>query len=206
MMEVMTGMDSDERLWEARLVADVRAGVRLAENELYAYCADYFWRKYRGVFFVGEEEAAEIFQDAFIALWEHIERGRLVCLDGNMVGKNGAPLTCSILTYFMGIARFKYLEWSRDHAEAIRTADGEDQEDDVTLLDVKEMAAVLYDEETGRCWTSFATLWPECRIGVERFSPSSTMRRRISTRSWKSCRPSAARTPSRPRSINVWRD
>lgn len=27
MMEVMTGMDSDERLWEARLVADVRAGV-----------------------------------------------------------------------------------------------------------------------------------------------------------------------------------
>ena len=28
MMEVMTGMDSDERLWEARLVADVRAGVR----------------------------------------------------------------------------------------------------------------------------------------------------------------------------------
>lgn len=99
MMEVMTGMDSDERLWEARLVADVRAGVRLAENELYAYCADYFWRKYRGVFFVGEEEAAEIFQDAFIALWEHIERGRLVCLDGNMVGKNGAPLTCSILTY-----------------------------------------------------------------------------------------------------------
>lgn len=97
-------MDSDERLWEARLVADVRAGVRLAENELYAYCADYFWRKYRGVFFVGEEEAAEIFQDAFIALWEHIERGRLVCLDGNMVGKNGAPLTCSILTYFMGIA------------------------------------------------------------------------------------------------------
>lgn len=107
MMETMTGMDSDERLWEARLVADVRAGVRLAENELYAYCADYFWRKYRGVFFVGEEEAAEIFQDAFIALWEHIERGRLVCLDGNMVGKNGAPLTCSILTYFMGIARFK---------------------------------------------------------------------------------------------------
>lgn len=136
MMEVMTGMDSDERLWEARLVADVRAGVRLAENELYAYCADYFWRKYRGVFFVGEEEAAEIFQDAFIALWEHISTTR----------------------------------------------------------------------ETGRCWTSFATLWPECRIGVERFSPSSTMRRRISTRSWKSCRPSAARTPSRPRSINVWRD
>lgn len=45
MMETMTGMDSDERLWEARLVADVRAGVRLAENELYAYCADYFWRK-----------------------------------------------------------------------------------------------------------------------------------------------------------------
>lgn len=50
---------------------------------------------------------------------------------------------------FMGIARFKYLEWSRDHAEAIRTADGEDQEDDVTLLDVKEMAAVLYDEGDG---------------------------------------------------------
>lgn len=31
MMETMTGMDSDERLWEARLVADVRAGVRLAD-------------------------------------------------------------------------------------------------------------------------------------------------------------------------------
>lgn len=155
MMEVMTGMDSDERLWEARLVADVRAGVRLAENELYAYCADYFWRKYRGVFFVGEEEAAEIFQDAFIALWEHIERGRLVCLDGNMVGKNGAPLTCSILTYFMGIARFKYLEWSRDHAEAIRTADGEDQEDDVTMLDIVCDLVAGMSDRCGEILTKF---------------------------------------------------
>lgn len=149
MMERMTGKDGDDLLWEARLVADVRAGVRRAENDLYVYCSDYFWRKYRGVFFVGEEEAAEIFQDAFIALWEQIEWGRLVCLDGKIIGKNGMPLTCSILTYFMGIARFKYLEWARDHAEAFRDPGDEILEEDVTRLEAKEMAAMLYDEGDG---------------------------------------------------------
>ena len=150
MMEVMTGMDSDERLWEARLVADVRAGVRLAENELYAYCADYFWRKYRGVFFVGEEEAAEIFQDAFIALWEHIERGRLVCLDGNMVGKNGAPLTCSILTYFMGIARIKYLEWVREHPTYADPETEMGRKIKEEGFDAQQYINMLYDSEDNK--------------------------------------------------------
>lgn len=89
MMEAMTGMDSDERLWEARLVADVRAGVRLAENELYAYCADYFWRKYRGVF-----------------LWEKKRRQRYSKMLSSPCGStsSGGALSVSMETWWVKTA------------------------------------------------------------------------------------------------------
>lgn len=85
------------------------------QYELYAYCSDYFWHNYRGVFFADEKGAAEIFQNAFIAFWENIERRRIYVEDEIVMGKDNKPLSGSILTYFMGIARNKYLEYGREH-------------------------------------------------------------------------------------------
>ena len=66
---------------EARLVAGMAGISRSTQYELYAYCADYFWDNYRGVFFAGKEVAAEVFQNAFIAFWENIERRKIYVED-----------------------------------------------------------------------------------------------------------------------------
>lgn len=100
---------------EVRLVAGMYDKNRKIQSELYAYCSKYFWANYRGVFFADEESATEIFQNTFIAMWENIERKKIYVSDGRVMGKNSEPLSCSILTYFMGIARIKYLEWVREH-------------------------------------------------------------------------------------------
>lgn len=100
---------------EARLVAGMADERRRTQYELYAYCADYFWDNYRGVFFAEENAAAEILQNTFIALWENIERRKLYVEDGIVMGRDNKPLCGSILTYFMSIARNKYLEYGREH-------------------------------------------------------------------------------------------
>lgn len=100
---------------EARLVKGMADNRRQAQYELYTYCSDYFWGNYRGVFFAEENAAAEILQNTFIAFWENIERGRLYVEDGTVMGRDNKPLSGSILTYFMGIARNKYLEYGREH-------------------------------------------------------------------------------------------
>ena len=100
---------------EAHLVAGVADEKRRAQYELYAYCSDYFWDNYRGVFFAGEEAAKEILQNTHIAFWENIERRKIYVEDGIVMGKDKTPLNGSILTYFMSIARNKYLEYGREH-------------------------------------------------------------------------------------------
>ena len=100
---------------EARLVAGMADKRRRTQYELYEYCSDYFWDNYRGVFFADEKAAAEILQNAFIAFWENIERRKIYVEDGIVMGKDNKPLNGSILTYFMSIARNKYLEYGREH-------------------------------------------------------------------------------------------
>ena len=100
---------------EARLVAGMADKRRRTQYELYAYCSDYFWDNYRGVFFAEENAAAEILQNTFIAFWENIERKKIYVEDGIVMGKDNKPLNGSILTYFMSIARNKYLEYGREH-------------------------------------------------------------------------------------------
>ena len=100
---------------EARLVAGMADKRRHTQYELYAYCSDYFWDNYRGVFFADEKAAAEILQNTFIAFWENIERRKIYVKDGIVMGKGQKPLNGSILTYFMSVARNKYLEYGREH-------------------------------------------------------------------------------------------
>lgn len=100
---------------EARLVAGMADKRRRTQYELYAYCSDYFWDNYRGVFFADDNAAAEILQNTFIAFWENIERRKIYVEDGIVMGKDQKPLNGSILTYFMSIARNKYLEYGREH-------------------------------------------------------------------------------------------
>lgn len=108
-------MRTSQQEKEARLVAGMYDKNKKIQSELYVYCSRYFWANYRGVFFADVESATEIFQNTFIAMWENIECRKIYVSDGRVIGKNNEPLSGSILTYFMGIARIKYLEWVREH-------------------------------------------------------------------------------------------
>lgn len=108
-------LSSPQQELEVWLILGMYHRHRESEFELYKYCSEYFWKNYRGVFFVVEESAAEIFQNAFITLWEKIERRALYVENGQIMGKDRLPLCGSILTYFMSIAKIKYLEWVRQH-------------------------------------------------------------------------------------------
>ena len=88
----------------------------IMERALHKHCKQYFDENYRGVFFVGDEHKMEIFQEAFIKLWENIEKRKIYVEDGVLKGKNGEPFTSTLTTYFMGIARLKFLEWTRQHS------------------------------------------------------------------------------------------
>ena len=48
---------------EVRLIAGMHDGNQLAQYELYEYCADYYYEKYRGVFYAPEDAVEEIFQN-----------------------------------------------------------------------------------------------------------------------------------------------
>lgn len=100
---------------EARLVTGLYERKKLAQYELYKYCADYYYEKYRGIFYATGDVVEEIFHNSFIKLWENIDSRKIYSENGLVKGKNEKPLSGSIRTYFMGIARLKYLEWLREH-------------------------------------------------------------------------------------------
>lgn len=113
------------------------------ERALYDHCKQYFDENYRGVFFVGEEHKMEIFQEAFIKLWENIEKRKIHVEDGMLKGKEGMPFTGKLTTYFMGIAKNKYREWVRDQQKGINV-----NVDDKTLKkrNQEQYKEFLYDE------------------------------------------------------------
>lgn len=130
---------------EARLVEGMADKRRRTQYELYVYCSDYFWNNYRGVFFADDDTAAEIFQNTFIAFWENIERRKIYVMDGVVMGKGNEPLNGSILTYFMGIARYKYLEWGREHPVYADPETEMGRKIKKEGLDLKEYMDLLYD-------------------------------------------------------------
>lgn len=114
-MAVIIDMDSSVQQREAELVKGVYERSREAEYRLYSYCSRYYYEKYRGVFYAPKEAADEIFQNTFIKFWENIESRKLYAEEDRVLVKNGMPLSGSIRTYFMGIAKLKYLEWMHEH-------------------------------------------------------------------------------------------
>ena len=102
---------------EAMMVAEAYAKDLKAVTRLYDYCETYFFDHYRGIFFATDKVAGEIMQNSFTILWEHIENKRIYAKEQRIYGPNGKPLTAGLLTYFMGIAKYKYKEWLRSKSK-----------------------------------------------------------------------------------------
>ena len=61
------------------------------------------------------------------------------------MGGNAAPLRCSILTYFMGIARLKFLEYVRDEPSHTVSYAEEEGGGRGRTFDVRQYVSTLYD-------------------------------------------------------------
>lgn len=135
---------------DAAYVEGVANHDRTMAFDLERHCRRYFNDHYKGVFFCGDDKRMEIFQDAFIKLWENIENGRIRVKDGVLFGANDEPFTSTLTTYFMGIARLKYLEYARtikhsgdiDDEEKKGHVRRDDDGDEYDMMDL------LYDKST----------------------------------------------------------
>lgn len=116
----------------------------MMERALHYHCKRYFDDNYKGVFFVGNENKDEIFQEAFIKLWENICTKKIYVEDGVLRGKDGGPLSGKLTTYFMSIARLKYLEWSRQN---VRFYSDEEEKRCRREQDVELFKRLLYDSD-----------------------------------------------------------
>lgn len=119
----------------------------LIEYALHHHCKRYFNDNYRGVFFIGKEYADEIFHESFIKLWENIRDEKIYAKDGLLYGKNGKPFTSTLTTYFMAIARLKYLEWVREHRNILNM---EDEGKVCKTIDLESYKDILYDKSDNR--------------------------------------------------------
>lgn len=117
----------------------------IMERALHKYCKQYFDENYRGVFFVGDEHKDEIFQESFIKLWDNIMDKKIYAENGEVRGKNGEPLSGKLTTYFMGIAKLKYLEWARHN---LRGPIAINEERRRKRQEMELFKDILYDEET----------------------------------------------------------
>jgi len=93
------------------------------QKALYLHCRDYFFTHYGAVFFAQDCDAEDIFEDAFITLWQNIEEGKLRVVNGIVLGRNGDPFRGNLTSYLMGIAKLKYCELVRGSVNWIHFGD-----------------------------------------------------------------------------------
>ncbi len=107
------------------------------------HCKRYFDENYRGVFFVGNEYKDEIFHEAFIKLWENIDKRKIYVEDGILKGKGGEPFSGKLTTYFMSIARLKYLEWTKQNRRILSIEEKMIRQ----KVDIEMIKTILYDSD-----------------------------------------------------------
>lgn len=135
------------QIHEAALIAGMINDNRKAQYDLYSYCADYFFSNYRSVFMAEEDVALEILQNSFIKLWENISSRKLYVIEGTVFGKDAKPLTCSIRTYFMAIAKIKYLEFVRMGIKELVRDMRLFEDNDSNLKGIQQYIDIMYDSD-----------------------------------------------------------
>ena len=133
-------MRTPQQETEARLVAGMYNKDRKIQSEMYSYCYEYFWANRRHMSFVDDDDTAmDIFQSTFVTFWEKIEQRKIYVSEGRVMGKNDEPLTSSILTFFISIAKNKYREWARKNPSYV----------DIDTSK-KQYADILYDSDENK--------------------------------------------------------
>lgn len=104
---------------DADFVVGIKSGDRKMTNRFYGQCKEYFNQKYSALFFTDNEMKNDIFEDAFIILWQKIERGDIFVRNDEILSQGGKRMTCNLNTFLMSIAWNKFHEYARKHREEL---------------------------------------------------------------------------------------
>ena len=103
---------------DVEVVKELQACSRRAENWFFKTAQAYFDNHFREVFF-DQDKRQEIFQNAFMILWTEIYNGKITVAEEQLVRqqKDGLfrPMTCSLSTFLMAIARNEHRELLREN-------------------------------------------------------------------------------------------
>lgn len=108
---------------DVELVEGVFKNDRRCQNALYDHCRQYFEEHYSSVFFADDDLKMDIFQEAFLQLWMNIETKKIFVENGELLGKDGQSFRAQLTTYFMSIAKRKYLEWVKQSYDELISDD-----------------------------------------------------------------------------------
>lgn len=117
--------NKETTITDAELVTQCRDGVRSSQKKLYEKCRAQFMQYQSGYKGIQEEVKMDIFQDAYIILWEKIERGDVTTSLGKVMvkRKDGVGQCDDLMAFFMRIARNKYHEQLRRAGHEIPMTD-----------------------------------------------------------------------------------
>lgn len=98
---------------DAELVEGVFCKKSTMQKALFDHCWQYFDAHAENVFFASATDRDDIFQNTFITLWQNIEHRKIYVENGVVFSQDGLPFRGTVTSYFMGIARLKYMEFVR---------------------------------------------------------------------------------------------
>ena len=152
---------TDKPQTDREVVLGLQAHDATVEERFYAAAKRYFVQHYADIFF-DKDRKQEVFQDAFLRLWTNIEnrqiRATALGLERQQRDGSYAPMTCSLMTFLMAIARNSHREICRSSREVLVPEYYDDSVpcyDEAETDDVQEQKARIVDE-------CLQTLPPRC--------------------------------------------
>ncbi len=122
---------------DTQVVIGLQAKDRSIEDWFYAECKRYFMDKFNEIFF-DLDRKQEVYQDAFIKLWTQIDDKRIRVQDDKLFRQQASglyhPMTCTLLTFLMAIAKNEYREIVRENKEEYYAEFFEDEESAEVLV------------------------------------------------------------------------
>lgn len=105
---------------DQEVVLGLQARDRKVEEWFYAESRRYIMDKFDEIFF-DRDRKQEVVQESFIRLWTQIDDFRIKVQDGKIIRQQAdgvyRPMTCSLLTFLMAIAKNEYREICRENRE-----------------------------------------------------------------------------------------
>lgn len=129
--QILTLRGRKKQYSDLEVVLGLQARDHKVEEWFYAECRRYVMEKFDEIFF-DQDRKQEVLQEAFIRLWTQIDDLRIKVQDDQIIRQQAdgiyRPMTCSLLTFLMAIAKNEYREICRENREEYYAEFFEDEE------------------------------------------------------------------------------